>query len=120
MRSSVQRHQHRDHLLTCKRLRVENRCFRETGGISRNNHDHGFRPAFLDCATGHVYLSRFPNGSPAPVHLLDGLPDDLVVHRNTEGRVTAVKHTLVPGFLRAEQFYTREQAAQFLASPLAG
>jgi hypothetical protein len=54
------------------------------------------------------------------VHLLDGLPDDLVVHRNTEGRVTAVKHTLVPGFLRAEQFYTREQAAQFLASPLAG
>jgi hypothetical protein len=54
------------------------------------------------------------------VHLLDGLPDDLVVHRTAEGRVTAVKHTLVSGFLRAEQFYTREQAAQFLAAPLAG
>jgi hypothetical protein len=101
--------------LTYEKLRAENQHFWNTGGVSQNNRDQGFHPAFLDTVTGQVYLSRFANGNPAPIHLLDGLPDDLVMHRSAEGRVTAVKHTLVSGFLRAERFYTREQAAQLLA-----
>ena len=116
MRLSAQRYQDPGHRMTRKALCVENRLFRGTGGVSRHNSQQGFRPAFLDMATGHVYLSCFANGTPAPVHLLDGLPGDLVLQRSDQGRVTAVKHTVVSGFLLAERFYTREQAAQLLAN----
>ena len=57
-------------------LRQENCVFRGTGGISQENQNVGFRPALLDADTGIVYPSRFANGQPAPVHLLDGLPEE--------------------------------------------
>ncbi|MCP5419335.1 MAG: hypothetical protein H6970_08290 [Gammaproteobacteria bacterium] len=102
--------------LTPEGLCRENHHYRGTGGVSCNNRRAGFRSAFLDSATGRVYLSRFANGQPAPIHILDGLPDDLVVRRSAEGRITAVKQTLIAGFLAAGVFYTREQAAQIMAS----
>ena len=97
-------------------LRQENQRFRNTGGISQNNREEGFRSAFCDRDTGYVYLSRFGDGRPATVHVLDGLPDEIVVDRDPGGRVTAVKPTVIAGFLRAGRFYTREQAAQSMAS----
>ncbi len=97
-------------------LRVENCRYQGTGGVSCNNRGQDFHPAFLDSATGQVYLSRFADGRPAPMHLLDGLPDELVLQRNAQGRIVAVSRTVVAGFLHADTFYTREQAAQALAS----
>lgn len=114
MRASVFEDGKTDLVLTAETLRQENRIFRNTGGVSHNNRDHGFHPAFRDMATGHVYLSRFANGSPAPVHLLEGLPDDLVLQRNIKRRITAIKQTVVAGFVRGECFFTREQAALFV------
>jgi hypothetical protein len=114
MRALVFHDDKTDLALTSEMLRQENWIFRNTGGVSHNNRDHGFHPAFRDMATGHVYLSRFANGSPAPVHLLEGLPDDLVLHRNTQGRIIAIKQTVIAGFVRAERFFTREQAALFV------
>ena len=93
-------------------LRQENRVFRGTGGISQENQSVGFRPAFLDSDTGIVYPSLFANGQPARVHLLDGLPEELVLARHASGRVSAVKQSVVSGFVLRERFYTREQAAQ--------
>lgn len=116
MESSLFRHHRLAIPLTPETLRRENQCFDKTGGISGNNRDLGFQSAFLDKATGHVYVSRFANGCPAPVHLFDGLPDELVVQRNAEGRITAVKSTVIAGFLRAKRFYTREQAVRLLAN----
>jgi hypothetical protein len=58
-----------------------------------------------------VYLSRFADGRVAPVHLLDGLPAEVVVSRYPSGRVAAVSASVVAGFVRGGQFYTREQAA---------
>src|SRR5512143_105709 len=106
MSSIAQPSKQYDGTLTQLRLRAENRQFRGSGGVSENNRALGFRPAFLDSVTGHVYLSRFANGIPAPVHLLDGLPDDLVVQRSAEGRIAAVKHTVIAGFLYADHFYS--------------
>ena len=102
--------------LTLETLREENTCYCQTGGISQNNGHAGFRSAFLDRATGRVYLSCFANGVPAPVHLFDGLPDELVLERSTDGRTIAIKETVIAGFLRADIFYTREQAARWLAT----
>jgi hypothetical protein len=72
-------------------------------------------PAFLDRETGKVYISRTVDGRPAPVHLLDGLPEEVVVRRSSSGAVSAIKSSVVVGFIREDRFYTREQTACVLA-----
>lgn len=93
-------------------LQRENGRFQGTGGVSQGNRSFGFRPAFFDGETAVVYLSRFADGQPAPFHLVDGLPDEVVLSRNPTGRVATVKRTLVSGFVLDGCFYTREQAAR--------
>lgn len=97
-------------------LKAESAVFKDTGGVSANNGGCGFRPAFLDTDTHRVYLSRFGDGRPAPMHLLDGLPEDVVVARGASGRVAEVKSSVVAGFVRDGRFYTREQAARAVAT----
>ena len=70
----------------------------------------GFRPAYLDYATCTLHPSRHADGSPAEVHVLDGLPDEMVVVRSDCGRVIAVKATLMVGFERGGYFYTQRSA----------
>ena len=101
--------------MTNQVLRVETSNFLGTGGESAGSRGDGFRPAFLDTDTSIVYLSRYSDGYPAPFHLLDGLPDELILQRNVSGRVEAVKPAVVSGFVRAGRFYSREEAAQAVA-----
>ena len=100
-----------NNLLTSETLRRQNLAFVGTGGVSEENRSSGFRPAFYDVATGRVELARFGNGLPAPMHLLDGLPDSWIASRDATGRVTALKASVIAGFVRDGVFYTREQAA---------
>lgn len=102
--------------LTPERLRMENRAFVGTGGVSRENRSSGFLPAFYDTESGFVQIARFRNGTPAPLHLLDGLPDDWVKRRLPSSSVVAVKDSVIAGFLRQGRFYTREQAADAVGS----
>lgn len=95
-------------------LGQQNREFAGSGGISQNNRSQGFTPAFLDRATGKAYRACFADGRPAPMHLLDGLPEELVTDRLPSGRVLGVKETVEAGFLRRERFFTRAQAARAL------
>ena len=103
-------------LLSVRRLREDYQRFQATGGTSQENRAFGFLPAFRDGRTGLVYLSRFSDGRLAPMHLLDGLPPELVVQRTSSGRVTAVCSTVTAGFVKAGQFYTRAQAATALTN----
>jgi len=96
---------------TCTDLRAQSDAYRGTGGCSEENGGLGFRPAFRDADTGIVYPACFLDGNPAPFHLLDGLPNEVVVGRSECGRVTAVKGSLVSGFVRVGKFYTRDEAA---------
>ena len=96
----------------------ENRNYFGTGARSQENHTHGFRPAFMDALTGIVYRSCFSDGRPAPFHLLDGLPDEVVLTRNSSGRVVSVRSSVVSGFLLDGQFYTREEAASWASRQL--
>lgn len=93
-------------------LRQENRDYLHSGGRSEENRGAGFLPAFLDLETRTIYASRFADGRPAPFHLIDGLPDEVVVARNAGGRVRAVKASVVSGFVLAGRFYSREEAAR--------
>lgn len=66
----------------------------------------GFRPAFFDYATCTIHPSRHANGCPAESHILEGLPEEIVVVRSDCGRVIAVKATLMAGFERDGYFFT--------------
>ncbi len=98
--------------LTPAALLQQNEIFRGSGGVSEENRAQGFKPAFYDMETGVVHPSCFASGLPAPMHLLDGLPQELVLSRLDCGRVTVAKSGVVAGFVRQGHFFTREQAAQ--------
>jgi len=100
--------------MTRNRIRRENLAFAGTGGVSRVSREAAFEPAFRDDATGRVELSRYANGSVAPMHLMDGLPADWVVERDPNGRACALRASVVAGFVRDGKFYTRDQAASLL------
>ena len=99
-----------------QRLTIENAHYRGTGGVSSENRCLGFHPAFMDTETRLVYPSRFADGRFAPFHVLDGLPDQLVVARHGTGRAESVKASVISGFVRSGHFYTREQAARAAAA----
>jgi hypothetical protein len=104
--------------LTRAELAAQNRRFLGTGGRSQENRSLGFRPAFLDSSTGTIHLARFADGRIAPMHLLEGLPAELVTARSASGRVTAVSEVLIAGFERDGLFYTRAQAAAAQAAEI--
>lgn len=93
-------------------LEQENRTFHGSGGVSAGNRGRGFRPAFRDDETGEVFASCFADGQLAPFHLLDGLPERVVLRRHGSGGVAVVKASVVCGFVRDERFYTRAEAAR--------
>jgi hypothetical protein len=92
-------------------LRQQNRTYAGTGGVSMGNRSHGFAPAFYDTQSHVAVISRYANGNPAPVHILDGVPAEWVVNRDEHGKVRTVKNSVIAGFIRFGRFYTREQAA---------
>ena len=102
-------------LVNAEMLRRENVVHTGTGGRSEGNSGLGFKPAFLDFATQVIYPSRFADGRLAPFHLLDGLPEEVVIDRLPSGRVSAAKATLISGFVRNGFFYTRSAAARAAA-----
>ena len=103
---------HTGHGLTSRGLRQQCRLYRGTGGASEDNRAEGFIPAFLNRENGEVHLYVSSDGQVCSVHTLDGLPDSVVVRRNRNGMVTAVRSCIVAGFVRNGHFYTREQAAE--------
>jgi hypothetical protein len=88
----------------------ENKEFAGTGGISENNHEFGFLPAFRNEESQEVKLSRTATGHFSPIHLLDFLPTDWF--SLTKNDQLTLKTCITSGFVRQYQFYTREDAAK--------
>jgi hypothetical protein len=101
--------------LSMRYLLLENAAHQGSGGVSAENRGLGFRPGFLDTLTGATYLSTFADGRPAPFHILDGMPEELVVARDRRGMISQVVGSIIAGFLRNGEFFTREQAAAAVA-----
>ena len=102
--------------ITQATLKTQNDKYRGTPGVSVGCKDQGFVPAFRNPDTGETFRSRFADGRPAPMHLLDGLPDSWVLSRNANRRVTKIKAGIISGFLRNGRFYTREQVCNATVS----
>jgi hypothetical protein len=103
--------------MTPGELAQETKTYRRRRGVSPETRSFGLLPAFLDRDTGRVFTSRFRNGRPAGIHVIDGLPPDLVLERSETGRAMAIKESVVAGFICCRgQFYTREQASRLLGS----
>jgi hypothetical protein len=97
--------------LSYQELHRQNTEFENTGGVSEENQADGFHPAFYDTKLKRAELARFSDGTPAPMHILDGVPNDWVTERDGYGKVVAIKSSIIAGFLRDGVFYTREQAS---------
>ena len=89
----------------------ENHAYRKTDGVSKINRSQGFIPAFYDKMTGKVARSCYSNGRPAPFHMIEGVPTELVAERDCQGRVVRLKTSVISGFLMGGIFYTRDEAA---------
>lgn len=97
-------------------LQQQNRVYAGTGGISANNRAAGFVPGFLDTRSGVSVPSRFANGLPAPVHVLEGLPEEWIAERNDKGLAVKACQGVIAGFLRLGRFYSRDEAALAMAA----
>ena len=93
-------------------LKSQNQQFANTNGISPNNVDQGFKPAFCEGATGRIELARYPDGRSAPMHLISGLPREWASEFDNEGGVLSLKPGIVAGFCKNGEFFTREQAVK--------
>ncbi len=61
-----------------------------------------FQPAFYDMQTGKIHISRYSSGRQAPLHILDGIPNNVAKRADLN---------LVSGFIYNGIFLTRQQAA---------
>ena len=102
--------------LSGRELQVQNAEYAGTAGVSRNNRGAGFVPAYRNTETGQTVISRFSDGRPSPVHVLDGLPEAWVSARDASGGVRKVSMHVIAGFVRDGVFYTREAAARVVAA----
>lgn len=96
--------------LSYARLATENNIYAGTGGVSENNSEYGFFPAFRNTDTEEVCLSRSADGQIATVHRLDGLPADWFSLNAEDGTLT-LKASIESGFVRQGLFYSRQEAA---------
>lgn len=99
-------------ILSEQLLRDQNREFAGTTGVSAGNRSRAFVPAFQNTRSGECVVSRFADGSEAPIHVLDGLPKQWVTSVDQDGHVTAVDEAVIAGFLHRGRFYTREEAVE--------
>lgn len=98
--------------MNSRTLRLENLAFAGTHGVSENNRDLGFKPAFLDKRTGRVELARHSDGREAGMHLINWLPRSWAETLDKQGRVLSLKPGIIAGFVQDGVFYTREEAAE--------
>ena len=116
MASTAVNHDQESDGVSTQTLADDNARFQNTGGISAENHHAGFSPAYRDNGSGVVVRSKFADGQPAPIHVLDGIPDDWVIRRGIDGAILQLKQTVEAGFLRCGDFFTRKQAADLCAA----
>ena len=101
---------------SAKTLKAENRMYAGTGGVSAGSRASGFQPGYYNCDTGEIVISRFADGRPAPVHVLEGLPAHWVEARGERGDDVRVSASVITGFVRDGIFYTRKAAAAAISS----
>ncbi len=102
-------------VITVKRLQQQSIARSLARRRGERNAALRFQAAFLDFGTQTIYPSRHANGQLAPYHILEGLPDRLIVDRTADGRVVAVKASLIEGYVRNGFFYTRTSAQRAVA-----
>lgn len=100
--------------LDAKTIEQESKRFLGRMGTSSEVNGSGFCPAFKDSNTGDVHPSRFADGTLATLHVLDGLPNHLVLERNNNGHVTKTVDWLITGFIKDNQFYTRMEVSNMI------
>jgi hypothetical protein len=106
-----------DSAMTKDQLNQQNLTYQNTQGISSNCAMSGYTPAFQDTLTGEIHLSKFADGRLAPIHVIDGLPQEWIVQRDENQRAILARDTIIAGFVRDGVFFTRKQLADKPSNP---
>lgn len=64
----------------------------------------GMQPAFMHKLTGESHLAQTDQGLPAHVYSFNGLPEDWIVERDSQGYPLALHPDIIPGYWRDAQF----------------
>lgn len=103
--------------MTKDQLNQQNIAYQNTQGISSNCTMSGYTPAFQDALSGEIHLSKFADGRLAPIHVIDGLPQEWIVKWDENKRALMAKETVIAGFVRDGIFFTRKQLADKPTDP---
>lgn len=87
----------------------------EAAAVSGYNRASGFVPAFRNADTGETRLSLFADGTPAPVHVLEGLPSEWVNEGGSVGEARRLARGIERGYLRNGRFHSLADAARIVA-----
>lgn len=68
---------------------------------TKNEASQKLQPAFYDLESGEILVSRFADGRPAPIHMLDSLADEVMER---------IDINIISGFVKNGLFLTRQQA----------
>ncbi|MEE4300733.1 MAG: hypothetical protein V2J24_14940 [Pseudomonadales bacterium] len=101
--------------LSAQRIDAEHRHFVATVGVGTETVHPQRIPAFRDSRTGRIEISRFEDGRPAPMHLIEGLPDEWALAHDADGHIRVLKAEIACGFVCGGRFYTRAEAAELRA-----
>lgn len=80
--------------------------YKQSGPALFGDAAFGFMPAFMDVLSEEIHLSTYDDGTPAVLHVLDGLPVSWIGEWGDDGRPDSVRLGIVAGFMRGGCFYT--------------
>ncbi|MDH5472623.1 MAG: hypothetical protein OEY87_04075 [Gammaproteobacteria bacterium] len=93
-------------LLTQAQVNQQYNNFKKSGATLFSDAAFGFMPAFKDLKTEETHLSTYDDGTPAVLHVLDGLPVAWIGEWGDDGRPDSVRAGVIAGFMRGGCFYT--------------
>lgn len=95
---------------------IKNNLSHSTREVNSNSCQFYFIPAFYDALSHTVFLSCYKSGQLAPIHVLEGIPDNIIKNRTLTNNRGESKNSLIIGFIFKNKFLTRKQAINTLST----
>jgi hypothetical protein len=78
--------------------------------------DDDIMPAYRDTRTNAVYVAKLHDGTPSPLHTLEGLPRELIDKFDDTGSPLQLKPFVDVGFVIGERFFTSSESLDLTAN----
>ena len=96
-------------LLSQAQVKRQYKNYKQLGSAVFSDAAFGFMPAFQDVLTEETHLATYEDGTPAVLHVLDGLPEGWIAEWGEDGRADSVRTGVIAGFMRGGCFFTIDE-----------